>query len=187
MVSELLPRSNSPENAGACSNTASLFDGILTATLGFVLVADPSEDVAAQEPRRGMDARSRGFGRDARSPALSSGAHSRSLKELQPPTLGGSPTRRAKTEGTAVVSEGCSSWRISSRAARTSLTTPQRAYSLPRRPSLNPRLLKVPERLSRSMEFTTEQSIAFLSRSPLREGANQNQKKLRRFVIHEPA
>src|SRR2546427_9505812 len=95
--SEPRPRSNLPENAGACSNTASLFDGILTATLGFVLVADPSEDVAAQEPRRGMDARSRGFGRDARSPALSSGAHSRSLKELQPPTLGGIPTRRAKT------------------------------------------------------------------------------------------
>jgi len=134
-----------------------------------------------------MDARSRGFEADARSPALSSGARSRSLKELQPPTLGGSPTRRAKTEGTAVVSEGCSSWRIWSRAARTSLTTPQRAYSLPRRPSLNPRLLKVPERLSRSMEFTTEQSIAFLSRSPLREGANQNQKNLRRFVIDEPA
>src|SRR5437016_6034503 len=91
-----------------------------------------------------MDARSRGFEADARSPALSSGAGSRSLKELQPPTLGGSPTRRAKTEGTAVVSEGCSSWRISSRAARTSLTTPQRAYSLPRRPSLNPKLVKVP-------------------------------------------
>ena len=46
MVSELLPRSNSPENAGACSNTASLFDGISTAPPGFVLVADPSEDVA---------------------------------------------------------------------------------------------------------------------------------------------
>src|SRR2546429_2493529 len=44
--SEPRPRSNLPENAGACSNTASLFDGILTATLGFVLVADPSEDVA---------------------------------------------------------------------------------------------------------------------------------------------
>src|SRR5438552_8002509 len=97
-------------------------------------------------------------------------------KELQAPTLGGIPTLRAKTEGTAIVSEDCSSWRISSRAARASLTAPQRAYSLPRLPSLNPWLLKVPDRLSRSMEFTTEQSIAFFSRTPTSEGSNQNQK-----------
>ena len=93
MVSEPLPRSNSPENAGACSNTASLFDGISTVTPGFVLVADPSEDVAPKNFGAGWMPAAAASRRDARSPALSSGARSRSLQ--------GAPTPDARRESDA--------------------------------------------------------------------------------------